>query len=144
MPRASAEGACRACDSPSSSSPLALTDEEAAFIKRYAGRSPYAGAVERLEREVETLAETVRRLRGVTPSDTGLLPSDAWDLAADVASTRDPDTAALHVGLVTKVLDPSPTPPTKPATSSTSSTTRSTSPASPPTSLPLTLTRAHA
>lgn len=108
MPRASAEGACRACDSPSSSSPLALTDEEAAFIKRYAGRSPYAGAVERLEREVETLAETVRRLRGVTPSDTGLLPPDAWDLAADVASTRDPDTAALHVGLVTKVLDPSP------------------------------------
>ena len=115
MPRASAEGASRAGVPPSSSSsPSALTDEEAAFIKRYAGRSPYAGAVERLEREVETLAETVRRLRGVTPSDTGLLPPEAWDLAADVASTRGPDTAALHVGVVTKVLDPSPEAPDEP------------------------------
>ena len=88
-----------------SSTPAPLTEEEVGFIERYRSKhSPYASRVARVERDIAALAERVSRLRGVTPSDTGLLPPERWDLASDVAALADESDASLVVGEVTRAL----------------------------------------
>lgn len=84
--------------------PKPLDEADIALIKRYAGRSPYADVLERIEADIERIAENVRRLSGVVPSDTGLAPERAWDLAADAAALRDEQ--GLQVAKVMSLLPP--------------------------------------
>ena len=57
-------------------------------MHRCVGRSPYVDAVDRAERDIERLTGRVRALVGVRPTDTGLAPGSAWDLAADAVALR--------------------------------------------------------
>ena len=78
--------------------PKPLNEADIAFMKRYAGRSPYADVLERIETDIERIHDKITRMRGVVPSDTGLAPEGAWDLAGDTAALR--DEPGLQVGKV--------------------------------------------
>ena len=75
-----------------------MNEADIAFMKRYAGRSPYADVLERIETDIERINDKITRMRGVVPSDTGLAPEGAWDLAGDTAALR--DEPGLQVGKV--------------------------------------------
>ena len=81
---------------------IPLDEQDISLLKRY-GQGPYSAKSQALEDDIKKLSEEINKLSGVKESETGLAPTQYWNLEGDKMLMGE---QPLQVARCTKIISP--------------------------------------